>query len=426
MAEQPAADKLAAAQTIDQQRPMSERAQRLGSQRLAEVGLVFLRLGSTSFGGPAAHMVYFRDAFVLRRRWLEDAAYAELLALVQLLPGPSSTQLAMTIGIGRAGLAGGLVAWLGFTLPSALIMVVFGLVVGQIDGFAGTPWLHGLKVVVVGVVAQAVLSMSRQLCPDRLRWSIALLAALCALAIPGTIGQLLVIGGGGLVGWFGLPNVVDRGPRNPAFTRVTRSTATVCLSLFVLLLIGLPALQALHPTPTGAVIDSFYRAGALVFGGGHVILPLLQAELVEPGWVDPELFLAGYGAAQALPGPLFTFAAYLGVVMTSPLSPLWTALLCLVVLFLPSALLVLGVLPFWGYLREFRGMAGGLAGVGAAVVGLLVAVLIHPIWSSAIHGIGDLVLAAIAFGLLSWGRLPPWLIVLGCATASYGFAQLPL
>lgn len=394
-------------------------------QRRIEVLAAFHRLGWTSFGGPAAHFVYFRDAFVLRRRWLDETAYAELLALVQLLPGPSSTQLAVTLGIGRAGLLGGLFAWLGFVLPSALLMLAFGLAVERLGGLGVGGSLHGLKVVVVGVVAQAVISMSRRLCPDPPRWLIAALAAVVALALAGPPGQLLAIGLGALLGW-----LRDResaaAAEQAAFTQVSPRVAAVCLGIFVVLLAGLPALRALTGVPLLALLDSFYRAGALVFGGGHVILPLLQAEVVRPGWISPELFLAGYGAAQALPGPLFTFAAYLGAVMASPLPPVATAVLCLIALFLPSAVLVLGVLPFWGVLRRFPGMAGALAGVGAAVVGLLVAALIDPIWPSAIEGPSDLVLAALAFALLAWGRLPPWVIVVGCALLGGLLAELRL
>lgn len=393
-------------------------------ERLLEVAAVFHRLGWTSFGGPAAHIGYFRDAVVRRRRWLDDAAYAELLALVQLLPGPASTQLAVILGIGRAGLPGGLLAWLGFTLPSALIMLAFGLMVGQAGDLASGHLLHGLKVAVVGVVAQAAFAMSRRLCPDLARQLVAGLAAVVALTVAGPAGQLLAIGLGAVIGWVRLGVRLEPQPANPAYGQLDRRLAIACLGLFGGLLVALPALRALTGDPLLALVDGFYRPGALVFGGGHVILPLLQAELVQPGWIDPELFLAGYGAAQVLPGPLFTFAAYLGVVMASPLPPVVNGVVCLLVLFLPSALLVLGVLPFWARLRELRGMAGVLAGVGAAVVGLLVAVLIDPIWPSAIHGPIDLLLALGVLGLLAWGRLPPWLIVVGCATGRIGLAAL--
>ncbi len=385
-------------------------------QRLAEVARAFHRLGWTAFGGPTAHFVYYRDAFVVRRRWLDERAYAELLALVQLLPGPASSQLAVTLGIGRAGLAGGLVAWLGFTLPSAVLMAAFARLAQGLGALDGQGWLHGLKVAVAGVVAQAVLSMARRLCPDPPRLAIAGLGAIVALALSGPPGQLLVIGLGGAIGFLWLGARIESAPEVPAYGRVGRACALFCLALFAGLLLGLPLLRASFPDVVVlAWIDSFYRAGALVFGGGHVVLPLLQAEVVEPGWISPDLFLAGYGAAQAVPGPVFTFAAFLGAAMTGPLPPALGAAICLVALFLPSMLLLVGVLPFWAAIRGWPGMTGALAGVGAAVVGLLLAALIDPIWPNAIQGPGDLALAALAFALLSFGRLPPWAIVLGCA-----------
>ena len=385
-------------------------------QRLIEVAGAFHRLGWTAFGGPAAHFVYYRDTFVVRRRWLDEHAYAELLALVQLLPGPASSQLAVTLGVGRAGLAGGLVAWLAFTLPSALLMLAFAMLVRDLGPLADQGWLRGLKVAVVGVVAQAVLSMARRLCPDWPRRALAGLGALAALMLTGPPGQLLAIGLGGALGFGWLQGRIASAPEVPAFGRVGATSALLCLALFAGLLLGLPLLRAAFPgILVLAWIDSFYRAGALVFGGGHVVLPLLQAEVVQPGWISPELFLAGYGAAQAVPGPVFTFAAYLGAAMAGPLPPAVGAAICLVALFLPSMLLLVGVLPFWARVRGLPGMAGALAGVGAVVVGLLLAALIDPIWPSAIQGPGDLVLAALAFALLSWARLPPWAIVLGCA-----------
>lgn len=387
-----------------------------------EVGEAFHRLGWTSFGGPTAHFGFFRDAFVQRRRWLNDVAFAELLALVQLLPGPSSTQLAVIIGIGRAGLTGGLMAWLAFTLPSAVLMVAFGFAAGRYGEVTIGPVLHGLEIAVVGVVAQAVLAMGRRLCPDATRRLTALLAAAVALLISGPIGQLLAIGLGAAIGRLRLSGRDQHQPDSPAFARLGPRIGAASLALFVLLLVGLPLLRTLTDDPLIALIDAFYRPGALVFGGGHVILPLLQAELVPPGWISPELFLAGYGAAQAVPGPLFTFAAYLGTVIESPLPPLLSAVVCLVALSLPSGLLILGVLPFWARWREVQGMADGLAGVGAAVVGLLIAALIDPILPSAIETPIDLLLAAGVFGLLLWGRLPPWLIVLGCAALAAPWA----
>jgi chromate transporter len=385
-------------------------------QRLAEVASAFQRLGWTAFGGPAAHFVYYRDAFVVRRRWLDEHAYGELLALVQLLPGPASSQLAVTLGIGRAGLTGGLVAWVAFTLPSALLMLGFALLVLDLGTVESQGWLRGLRVAVVGVVAQAVLTMAARLCPDWPRRAIAALATLGALLLPGSPGQMVVIGLGAATGFGGLRKRVAAASEAPAFGQVGRASGLVCLGVFASLLLGLPLLRAALPgSLVLAWIDSFYRAGALVFGGGHVVLPLLQAAVVQPGWISPDLFLAGYGAAQAVPGPVFTFAAYLGAAMKGPIAPALGAAICLVALFLPSMLLLVGVLPFWARVRGLPGMAGALAGVGAAVVGLLLAALIDPIWPSAIHGPVDIALAALVFILLRWGRLPPWAIVLGCA-----------
>lgn len=383
------------------------------SERLAEVGRSFLRLGCTSFGGPTAHFAYYRDEFVVRRRWIDEAVYAELLALMQLLPGPSSSQLAVALGIGRAGLPGGLLAWLAFTLPSALIMFAFALVVRDLGAVSAEGWLHGLQVVVVGVVAHAVLSMGRQLCPDWPRRLLALGAVVLALAVPGVLGQVLVIALGGLAGWLRGGEQAAGTDAHPSFSPVGRRTAGLCLVAFVVLLVALPLLRTLDPDGTIALIDSFYRAGALVFGGGHVVLPLLQAEVVRPGWIGAELFVAGYGAAQAMPGPLFSFAAYLGA-LASP-TPWLGGTVCLIALYLPSMVLMIGVLPFWAALRALPGMNAALAGVGAAVVGLLGAVLIDPIWSSAIRDWIDPALAGLAFALLRWSSLPAWSIVIGCA-----------
>lgn len=386
--------------------------------RLIEVAKVFHRLGWTSFGGPAAHFVYYREAFVLRRQWLDEHAYGELLALVQLLPGPASSQLAVTLGIGRAGLAGGLLAWLGFTLPSALLMTAFALLVDRLGDLGDQGWVQGLKVAVAGVVAHAVLSMAKRLCPDAPRLAIAGVGAAAALLVGGPLGQLVSIGAGAAIGYLLLRARVAAAPQIPAFERVPRRIAVACLALFALLLLGLPLAHAALPGVTPlAWSDSFYRAGALVFGGGHVVLPLLQAEMVEPGWISLDRFLAGYGAAQAIPGPVFTFAAYLGAAMEGPMPAVLGAAICLVALFLPSMLLLVGVLPFWAGVRGLPGMTGALAGVGAAVVGLLVGALIDPIGPSAIRHPLDLALAAAAFAVLAWGRLPAWLVVAGCAAA---------
>jgi chromate transporter len=389
-----------------------------------EVLAVATRLGLTSFGGPVAHLGYFRSEYVVRRRWLDEQTYADVVALCQFLPGPASSQVGIAIGILRAGLPGGLAAWLGFTLPSAIVLVLFALGVRGLD-LSAAGWLLGLKVAAVAVVAQAVWGMSRALCPDRARASIALLAALTVTWWPSAWGQVLVIALAGLVGLRLLPGSGDAGPI-PAHARVPvgRPLGIAALTLFFALLVALPALRYLTLSPAVAVVDSFYRAGALVFGGGHVVLPLLQAEVVPPGWVSNEEFLAGYGAAQAVPGPLFTLAAYLGAVMR-PWPTGWLgALLALGAIFLPAFLLVVGTLPFWGALRTRPSFRSTLRGINAAVVGLLLAALYHPVWTSAIHAPADFALALAAFGLLVLWGAPPWLVVAVSAVGGQALALL--
>jgi chromate transporter len=372
-----------------------------------------MRLGLTSFGGPIAHLGYFRDEYVVRRRWIDEAQYADLVALCQFLPGPASSQVGMAIGILRGGLLGGFAAWLGFTLPSAVALVAFAYGL-QAIGFAETGWLHGLKVVAVAVVAQAVWGMGRSLAPDRARASLALVAALVVLASRTALTQILTIAVAGIVGW-----MLFRAPATTVSTHgrvaISRGLAIAALILFLALLVGLPVARHVAPGQALAVFDSFYRAGSLVFGGGHVVLPLLQAEVVPPGWVTNEEFIAGYGAAQAVPGPLFTFAAYLGAVMGPPPNGWVGALLCLVAVFLPSFLLVIGALPFWEDLRSRPAAQAALKGVNAAVVGLLLAALYHPVWTAGITRAADFALAAAAFLLLFMWKTPPWLVVILCA-----------
>jgi chromate transporter len=389
---------------------------------LLEVLGVSTRLGLTSFGGPVAHLGYFREEYVVRRRWLDEARYADLVALCQFLPGPASSQVGMAIGLMRAGLLGGVAAWLGFTLPSALALVAFGYGV-QAAGVTEAGWLHGLKVVAVAVVAQAVWGMARSLAPDRARASLAIAAAIAVLASRTAVAQVLVIAGAGLLGWRLLP---PPGPSAPAAVRVRlgRGVAIGSLALFFGLLVGLPVARQVVPSQALAVFDSFYRAGALVFGGGHVVLPLLQAEVVPPGWVTPEAFIAGYGAAQAVPGPLFTFAAYLGAVMREPPNGWAGAAWALVAVFLPAFLLIVGGLPFWEQVRGRAGVQAALRGINAAVVGLLLAALYDPVWQSAIQGPADFALALVAFGLLMLWRLPPWLVVGITAAGAAGLAAL--
>ena len=387
-----------------------------------EVLAAATRLGLTSFGGPIAHLGYYRDEYVVRRGWLDDRTYADLVALCQFLPGPASSQVSIAIGIVRAGLAGGVAAWLGFTLPSAVAMVLFGLGVRGLD-LSGAGWLHGLKLAAVAVVAQAVWGMARTLAPDRKRATIAIAAALAVSVWPTAAAQVLVIGAAGLVGWRLLP-----APTQPDGTRMRiplgRTLGAAALAIFAALLVGLPIVRlATHAVPV-AVFDSFYRAGALVFGGGHVVLPLLQAEVVPTGWVSNAQFLAGYGAAQAVPGPLFTFAAYLGAVMEPSPNGWPGAALALVAIFLPGFLLVVGALPFWDALRTRAPAQSALQGINAAVVGLLLGALYHPVWTSAVRTPSDFALALAAFGLLALWHTPPWLVVALAAAAGWALVAV--
>ncbi len=388
-----------------------------------EVLAAFLRLGLTSFGGPVAHLGYFREEFVRRRRWLDDRAYADLVALCQFLPGPASSQVGLAIGLSRAGYAGALAAWAGFTLPSAVALVLFAYGVSALGDATGSGWLHGLKVAAVAVVAQAVLGMMRTLAPDRERASLAVAAAALATAFPSAAGQIGAIALGAVVGVL-LAGSATPGEHASLPLRVSRPLGAALLALFFVLLVGLPLLAAAVPVHALALFDSFYRAGSLVFGGGHVVLPLLQASVVPPGWVTNDAFLAGYGAAQAVPGPLFTFSAYLGAVM-GPAPNGWPgAALCLVAIFLPSFLLVLGVLPFWEDLRRRLVVQAALRGVNAAVVGLLLAALYHPVWTAGIGNAADFVIASGAFLLLFMWQTPPWLVVVLCAVARAAVAAL--
>jgi chromate transporter len=382
-----------------------------GRRPLGEIFLVFLRLGLTSFGGPIAHLGYFRAEFVERRKWLGERAYADLVALCQFLPGPASSQVGIGIGLAQGGLPGAFAAWVGFTAPSALALLLFGLGVAAYGEFLDAGVLHGLKVVAVAVVAQAVWGMARGLCPDAPRATLAVVAAVAALAWPTAFGQVGVIAAGGVAGLAHLHAEPDE--RHVALgVQVSRGLAIAALALFFILLAGLPAVVAVYPSQALALADVFYRAGSLVFGGGHVILPLLQAEVVPRGWVTNDVFLAGYGAAQAVPGPLSTFAAYLGAVMGPAPNGWLGGILCLVAIFAPSFLLVVGALPFWDQLRRHARMQSALRGINAAVVGLLLAALYDPVWTSAIRGRADFGLALAAFALLAFWKVPPWLVVL--------------
>ena len=378
------------------------------------VFLVFLRLGLTAFGGPVAHLAYFREEFVLRRRWLTDAAYADLVALCQFLPGPASSQVGLAIGLQQAGYRGALAAWSGFTLPSALLLILFALALDEFGNALPAGLLQGLKIVAVAVVAQAVWGMAKSLCPDGVRRLLALAATAALLAWPSAWSQIVVILLAGLIGlsrsW-----PATGVPAESLSPGMEQRTGALWLAFFFALLIALPVLAQAFPVHGLALIDAFYRAGALVFGGGHVVLPLLQAEIVGHGWVDREIFLAGYGAAQAVPGPLFTFAAFLGAA-ASPSPNGWAGgLLCLLAIFLPAFLLLAGALPFWDRLRTNPRARAALAGINAAVVGILLAALYDPLWTSTIHTLADLLLALLAFTALTLGKQAPWRIVAACA-----------
>ena len=380
------------------------------------VFLAFLRLGLTSFGGPVAHLGYFRAEFVERRHWLDEAQYADIVALSQMLPGPASSKVGIMLGVLRAGLPGALAAWLGFTMPSALALIAFGYGVSALGDLAGAAWLHGLKIVAVAVVAQAVWGMARTLCPDRERLAIAGAATVLVLAAPSTLSQVGAIVLGGLIGWRLLPG--ETIALNPLPVRLARGWSIAAIVLFFALLVALPLAAASTGNHLVALFDAFYRSGALVFGGGHVVLPLLQAATVQPGWVGNDAFLAGYGAAQAVPGPLFTFSAYLGTVMGPPPHGWTGGLLCLAAIFLPAFFLAIGPLPFWNWLRTHPAMRSVLKGVNAAVVGLLLAALYKPVWTSAIHGAADFAIAVVAVVLLGPWKVPPWLVVIGGAVAA--------
>ena len=394
-----------------------------GAPRALEVLRVATRLGLTSFGGPVAHLGYFHDEYVVRRKWLDEASYADLVALCQFLPGPASSQVGIAIGLRRAGLLGGVAAWLGFTLPSAIALVAFAYGVQGLD-VRDAGWLHGLKIAAVAVVAVAVWGMARTLAPDRDRATIAILSTVAALAWRSGTAQVAIIGLAALAGLRFLPGAAPGTAAHAGAVPVGRRTAVVALALFFALLIALPRARHAVPSHALAVFDSFFRAGSLVFGGGHVVLPLLQAEVVSPGWVSPEAFVAGYGAAQAVPGPLFTFAAYLGAVMTPPPTGVAGAGLALVAVFLPSFLLVVGVLPFWDALRRRASVQSALRGINAGVVGLLLAALYQPVWTSAIRAPADVALALLAFGLLALWKVPAWLVVALAAAGGAGLSLL--
>jgi chromate transporter len=377
-----------------------------------EVFRVFLKLGVTSFGGPIAHLGYFRDELVVRRKWLDDTAYADLVALCQFLPGPASSQVGFSLGILRGnGLMGGLAAWFAFTMPSALILFAFAMGAAAFTGPVAKGFLHGLKLVAVAVVAQAIWGMSRTLTPDRARAGIALAAIAVVVVFAGSLGQIAaIILGAGTGLWLCRADVAPvSGHLN---FPVSKRAGIIALILFAVLLLITPVVAAATGSQALALFDAFYRSGALVFGGGHVVLPLLQAEVVTPGWVGNEAFLAGYGLAQAVPGPLFTFAAYLGAVTGAPPNGLAGAAIALVAVLLPGMLLVYGMLPYWDALRTRPAAQAAMRGTNAAVVGILGAALYNPVWTSAVLTPLDFMLSVGGFLLLTVWKLPPWIVVL--------------
>lgn len=383
---------------------------------LLELTQTFLRLGLTSFGGPVAHIGYLREACVVRRRWLTESTYADLVSLCQFLPGPASSQLVFALGVRRAGWLGGILASLCFTLPSAILMIAcaYGLIAAQHLRLGG--WIHGLKLAAIPIVAQAVWGMGRSLCPDPARCMLSGVAAALLLLFPHALLHVGVIVGGGIVGWLlyrkSLPRTKTPDPIDKSHIWV----GTSLLGLFAALLVALPLLAANTSNKQLAVFDSIYRSGSLVFGGGHVVLPLLRAELVPKQWIGDNAFLAGYGAAQALPGPLFTFAGYLGTLIHGPPRAWLGGVFALIAIFLPAWLLIAGALPFWQQLRSQPWAQATLRGANAAVVGVLLSAFVNPVWSEGIRSVPDAILAVVTFLGLQLARLPSWAIVLLCAT----------
>ena len=409
---------------MSEQAPVAttEVAQNQSGGSFFEVLRVSTRLGLTSFGGPIAHLGYFHEEYVQRRKWIDEQSYADLVALCQFLPGPASSQVSIAIGIVRARLLGGLAAWIGFTLPSALALVAFAFGIGAFASTADAGWLHGLKIVAVAVVAQAVWGMACSLCPDRERATIAIIASIVTLTWPNAVGQLSSIAVAGLVGLFAFRDTSSTSLSHMRFP-IGKKLGVAAWIVFFILLVGLPLVRLIVSSHTLEVFDSFFRVGSLVFGGGHVVLPLLQTEAVGPGWVSNEQFVAGYGAAQAVPGPLFTFSAYLGAVMATEPNGWTGAALALVAIFLPSFLLLTGALPFWDLLRSMPAFQSALKGINAAVVGLLLTALYNPVWTSAIHSPADFGLGLISFGLLMFWKCPPWLIVMLTAVGGEALAR---
>lgn len=394
------------------QAPMGDKQPPGRWRALNETWWTALQLGLTSFGGPIAHLGYFHGTYVRRKRWLDEKSYADLVALAQFLPGPASSQVGIGVGVMRAGLWGGIVAWVGFTLPSVLILMLFAYLMQTFDpGSAG--WIQGLKIVAVAIVAQAVLGMAGKLASGPVREALAFIAMAVVLLWQSPLSQVMVIALAGISGLWLFKRHVNEEMASGIMIPIGRATGLVCLSLFVVLLVGLPLLRAMTDNGWVEIVDSFYRAGSLVFGGGHVVLPLLESETLLNGWMSKEDFLTGYGATQAVPGPLFTFAAYLGVLIQG----IPGGVVATLAIFLPGFLLIVGVMPFWNSIRRNPKLQGMLTGMNAAVVGILLAALYHPIWTSSIHSPLEFVMAAGLFGMLMFWKCPPWLVVVVGAAA---------
>ncbi|MER2090946.1 MAG: chromate efflux transporter [Sporosarcina sp.] len=376
------------------------------SRKYIEIVQASTKLGLTSFGGPAAHIGYFREEYVKKRQWLDDKMYADLVALCQFLPGPASSQVGIAVGLMRGGMLGGILSWIGFTLPSVLLLMGFAWLISSTGSF-DSGWISGLKIVAVAVVAHALIGMGKSLTPDRQRITIAMAAAILTLMIPTAIGQIAVIIGAGFTGYMLYRK--EEAPK-PVTIPLTfgKRTGIIAWSIFFVLLIGIPLLRPFVQSSLFAIFDIFYRVGSIVFGGGHVVLPMLEREVVPAGWMDAETFIAGYGAAQAVPGPLFTLAGYLGQLMDGPLG----AGVAVFAMFLPSFLLVIGTLPFWSIIRSKPAIQAALKGVNAAVVGILLAALYNPVFVSSIGSAADFAVAIVAFTLLFFYKWPPWIVVL--------------
>ena len=372
---------------------------------LIEIFLVSTRLGLTSFGGPTAHLGYFHEEYVRRRKWMDEKSYADLVALCQFLPGPSSSQVGIGIGIMRAGIVGGITSFIGFTFPSVAVLIAFALLMTGFDvGNAG--WIHGLKIVAVAIVAHAIIGMAKSLTPDLKRKAIAIVALLVTTLWQTAFSQVAVIIFAAVIGYLLLKRDNDGTEAQSRFP-VSKQIGAICLLVFAGLLVALPLLKEMTGSYWVAMFDSFYRSGSFVFGGGHVVLPLLEKEFVPTGWMSEEAFLAGYGVTQAVPGPLFTFAAYLGTVMNG-----WQGgVVATVAIFLPAFLLVVGALPFWDQLRNHPKITGAIMGMNAAVIGILIAALYSPIWTSSILEAKDFALAVVLFSMLAYWKMPPWIVV---------------